>query len=192
MEDELAAAQEYVEALPLGRLRDALHHLQRSTAMEVSLSNLALTVRQLEVACVLLKHNFICERLLVTGNDLPPEAGYFLAEMLKANRAVKHLVLLGNMIGDVGVGLIADALTVNTTLLTLDLSRNFIRREGAICLSRALLVNTTLTDLYLTGNWIQPEGRRALYKVLGAAFHLPPMMRFTSTTTRGHLKVLKI
>ena len=51
--------------------------------LQVSLSNLALTVPQLEVACVLLKHDFICERLLVTGNDLPPEAGYFLAEMLK-------------------------------------------------------------------------------------------------------------
>ena len=59
------------------------HWHGRVGGLQVSLSNLALTVPQLEVACVLLKHNFICERLLVTGNDLPPEAGYFLAEMLK-------------------------------------------------------------------------------------------------------------
>ena len=33
--EELARAREYVDALPLGRLRDALLHLARGTAMEV-------------------------------------------------------------------------------------------------------------------------------------------------------------
>ena len=49
------------------------------------MSSLELTVPQLEVACVFLKHNVICERLLLAGNSLPPEAGYFVAEALKVS-----------------------------------------------------------------------------------------------------------
>ena len=96
---------------------------------QVCLSNIHLTVEQLEVACALLKHNLICERVLLTNNAIPAEGAYFISEMLKVNRALRSLTLLANTIGDVGIALIADALTTNKTLRELDVSRNYIRRE---------------------------------------------------------------
>ncbi len=72
-------------------------------AKQVCLSNIALTVEQVEVACVFLKHNLLCETLLLTNDAIPAEGAYFISEMLKVKRTLTAVSLLGNNIGDVGV-----------------------------------------------------------------------------------------
>jgi hypothetical protein len=59
------------------------HHCVTVGRAQVCLSASEMTLAQLEVACVFLKRNFVCTKLLCNMNNLPAEAGFFLAEMLK-------------------------------------------------------------------------------------------------------------
>lgn len=89
----------------------------------------------------------IVKTLMLTTNNIGPQGGIALADVLSRESALTSLTLADNELGDDGVTSIAEALKTNTTLYALMLDSNRIKSAGAIAIANSLKVNASLTRL---------------------------------------------
>ena len=90
--------------------------------------------------------------LYISTNNIGPEGGVAIGEMLRVNVEMQDLNIASNQIGDAGAVAIAGALKVNPSMYKLSLRLNEIRDAGAIAIAEALAVNKVLVEFYCGGN----------------------------------------
>ena len=92
------------------------------------------------------------ETLDVSKNNIGPDAGAAIRDMLLASTKMKRLDLSENRLGDQGTKVIAAALKKNSSLQALWLHDNDIGDEGIHALLSALKVNVGLRTLWVRAN----------------------------------------
>ena len=100
--------------------------------------------------------------LYISTNNIGPEGGVAIGEMLRVNVEMQDLNIASNEIGDAGAVAIAGALRVNPVMYKLSLRLNEIHDAGAIAIAEALAVNKVLVEFYCGGNPYSKDSKQKL------------------------------
>jgi len=115
------------------------------------------------VICELIQHyQEACGVLYLDRNNVEPEGGAVIANMLRSNNVLQELHLRFCGLKADGVKDIAEALKVNTCLEKLYLIANNIGSDGAQAIVDMLKVNTTLMVVDVSDNRLSNESKDSL------------------------------
>ena len=133
---------------------------------ELELGGTGIGVEDCRALSELLSSSTSLKALIISDNNLPPEAVELMVSGLHHNTTLERLNMWGSHFSSQNTISLASVLRTNHTLVDLNLVSRNIDSDGACQLASALCTNDTLQKLYLRDNPIGVEGATAFAEML--------------------------